>query len=62
MLDGIPDSRVRATVVMHALATSRSRATSEHARTIIDGLPGRQLRDEMLETLAALPPGEARPH
>jgi beta-lactamase regulating signal transducer with metallopeptidase domain len=53
VLDGIPDARVRADVVEHALAASPTTATREHARTIIEGLPDRRLRESMSARLDA---------
>jgi hypothetical protein len=51
VLDGIPDARVRADVVVHALTVSRTSSTRELARTIIDGFPDRGLRDAMADHL-----------
>ena len=61
VLDGIPDARVRADVVTHALSASRSPLTREHARTIIEGLPSRLLRDAMTDHLAQADAGTATP-
>ena len=52
VLDGIPDARVRAEVVTHALTVSRTAATRRHARTIVEGLPDRRLREEMFDLVS----------
>jgi beta-lactamase regulating signal transducer with metallopeptidase domain len=54
VLDGIPDARVRADVVEHALTASRTTSTRAHARTIIEGLPDRRLREAMAMRLDAM--------
>jgi hypothetical protein len=54
VLDGIPDARVRAEVVEHALAASPTTATRAHARAIIEGLPDRRLREAMSMRLDAM--------